>query len=243
MILSLVYRTTCRLLGALAVAVRHDASKDAELPVLRHENTVPRRRAEPVRYTRADRPWFSGLSSLITRRRRCLPGHPGHAAGLASQARRAALGLQRSTWPWSAAHRDHDPATDHHNGHGQSKLGAPAHPRRASPTRAPHRSVHRLADPARCRPGPHPATNRTLLANLVAYPGTAHRRSGLRPPSRPVWTTQAARNALMNLNGRPEPIKYLIRDRDSRFTTQFDRASRSYAARYEHHGRTRSANT
>jgi len=35
MILSVVYRTTRRLLSALAVAVRHDASKDAELLVLR----------------------------------------------------------------------------------------------------------------------------------------------------------------------------------------------------------------
>jgi hypothetical protein len=44
MILSVVYRTTRRLLGALAVAVRRDASKDAELLVLRvdfvHIDTV-----------------------------------------------------------------------------------------------------------------------------------------------------------------------------------------------------------
>ena len=68
-ILSLVYRTTRRLLGALAVAVRHDASKDAELLVLRHENSVLRRQVERVRYTWADRLWLSALSSLIPRRR------------------------------------------------------------------------------------------------------------------------------------------------------------------------------
>ena len=38
MILSVVYRTTRRLISALAVAVRHDATKDAELLVLRHKN-------------------------------------------------------------------------------------------------------------------------------------------------------------------------------------------------------------
>lgn len=39
-----------------------------------------------------------------------------------------------------------------------------------------------------------------------------------------TWTAKAARNALMDLdlNDRAKPIKYLIRDRDSRFTTTFD---------------------
>jgi hypothetical protein len=69
MILSLVYRTTHRLLGALAVAVRHDASKDAELLVLRHENAVPRRQVKRVRYTWVDRLWLTALSGLIPRRR------------------------------------------------------------------------------------------------------------------------------------------------------------------------------
>lgn len=69
MILSVVYRTTRRLLSALAVAVRRDASKDAELPVLRRENAVLRRQVERVRYAWADRLWLSALSSLIPRRR------------------------------------------------------------------------------------------------------------------------------------------------------------------------------
>lgn len=68
MILSIVYRTTRRLLSALAVAVRHDASKDAELLVLRHENAVLRRQVERVRYNWADRLWLAALSSLIPRR-------------------------------------------------------------------------------------------------------------------------------------------------------------------------------
>jgi putative transposase len=41
--LSLVYRLVRRLLGLLAVLVRSDLSKDAELLVLRHENQVLRR--------------------------------------------------------------------------------------------------------------------------------------------------------------------------------------------------------
>lgn len=69
MILSVVYRTTRRPLSALAVAVHHDAAKDAELLVLRHKNAVLRRHVARVRYTWADRLWLSALSGLIPRRR------------------------------------------------------------------------------------------------------------------------------------------------------------------------------
>jgi putative transposase len=37
-----------------------------------------------------------------------------------------------------------------------------------------------------------------------------------------AWTTQAARNLLMDLADQVIKIKFLLRDRDSRFTTTFD---------------------
>jgi len=37
-----------------------------------------------------------------------------------------------------------------------------------------------------------------------------------------VWTTQAARNLLMNLADRVTTLTFLLRDRDSRFTNAFD---------------------
>ena len=40
MIISVVYLLVCCLLGCLTVLTRHQMSKDAELPVLRHENAV-----------------------------------------------------------------------------------------------------------------------------------------------------------------------------------------------------------
>ncbi|MGW1682782.1 helix-turn-helix domain-containing protein [Saccharopolyspora sp. NPDC002376] len=60
---------TRKLLSVPAVLLRREASKEAELLVLRHENAVLRRQlAVPVRYEPADRLWLAALSSLIPRR-------------------------------------------------------------------------------------------------------------------------------------------------------------------------------
>ncbi|MFI5868082.1 integrase core domain-containing protein [Streptomyces sp. NPDC051546] len=70
MIVSLLYKVVRKLLSVPGVLLRHDRTKDAELPVLRHENAVLRRQlAGPVRYEPADRFWLAALSSLIPRQR------------------------------------------------------------------------------------------------------------------------------------------------------------------------------
>jgi len=70
MLLSLVYRSVGCLLGLLAVLVRSDLSKDAELLVLRHENQVLRRQlAGRLRWDHTDRVWLAALSRLVRRRR------------------------------------------------------------------------------------------------------------------------------------------------------------------------------
>jgi hypothetical protein len=87
MLISLAYRLTRKLLGALATVAQRDVSKDAEVLVLRHENAVLRRHVEKVHYQPEDRLCFAALSRLIPRRRRAevFPVTPGHRAGLASQ--------------------------------------------------------------------------------------------------------------------------------------------------------------
>jgi putative transposase len=59
MLLSILYRLLRCLLGLTAVLVRRDLSKDAELLVLRHENTVLRRQIRRVHYTPSDRVWLA----------------------------------------------------------------------------------------------------------------------------------------------------------------------------------------
>jgi putative transposase len=68
-IISVVYLLLRCLLGYLTVLARRQVSKDAELLMLRHQNTVLRRQAGRVRYQPADRLWLAALSRLVPRRR------------------------------------------------------------------------------------------------------------------------------------------------------------------------------
>src|SRR6476660_371981 len=69
MIFSVVYLLVRCLLGCLKLLARREASKDAELLVLRHENAVLRRQAGRIRYQPGDRLWLAALSRLIPRPR------------------------------------------------------------------------------------------------------------------------------------------------------------------------------
>lgn len=52
-------------------------------------------------------------------------------------------------------------------------------------------------------------TRRVHLAGITAHPTGA-------------WVTQQARNLLINIEGRADGLKFLIRDRDTKFTAGFD---------------------
>jgi hypothetical protein len=46
-----------------------------------------------------------------------------------------------------------------------------------------------------------------------------------------TWVTQQGRNLSMDLDGRSPPVRFLIHDRDSKFSSPFDEVFRSEGAR------------
>jgi len=58
------------------------------------------------------------------------------------------------------------------------------------------------------------------VLHRARHPPRAPGRHHLPPDRR--WVTQQARNLMMNLEGRSDSLKFLIRDRDTKFTAAFD---------------------
>jgi putative transposase len=61
-------------------------------------------------------------------------------------------------------------------------------------------------------------TRRVLVTASTAHPGSA-------------WVSQQTRNLSMDLDGRAPPLRFLIHDRDSKFSGSFDEVFRSEGAR------------
>ena len=253
MILSIVYLVVRCLLGCPMVLARSEASKDAELLALRHENAVLRRQISRVRYQRADRLWLAALSRLIPRRRwgevfavtpatllawhrrlithkwdytsRRRPGRPSTATTIRKLVIRIAT--ENPTW----GHR-----------RVQGELVKLGHPIAASTVWQILRDAG--IDPAPRRTGPTwkqflTAQARGILAVDFVHVDTVLLRriyaliviehstrrvhlAGITANPDGAWTTQAARNVLMDLGQRAASIKFLIRDRAGQFTGSFD---------------------
>ncbi len=72
------------------------------------------------------------------------------------------------------------------------------------------------------------ATRQVYLAGITANPTGE-------------WVTQQARNIIETFVDRAEPIRFLIHDRDSKFTAAFDEVFHSDAIRTDPHTRARAA--
>ncbi|MEU5106726.1 integrase core domain-containing protein [Streptomyces sp. NPDC021354] len=251
MVVSLLYRMTRCLLSVPAVLLQRDTSKEAELLVLRHENAVLRRQLQArVRYEPADRLWFAALSSLIPRRRwakvfpitpstllawhrklvarrwdysrrRRGPGRPPTQAAI----KKLVLRLARENSRWG--HRRI-----------QGELARLGHPIAASTV---WQILHTAGiDPAPRRTGP---TWREFLSTqaagliacdflhidtislqrLYALIFLEHRTRHLHIAGVTAHpTTQQARNLATDLGIRMDSLRFLIRDRDSKYTDAFD---------------------
>ena len=253
MIISVVYLLVRCLLGCLMMLTRHRVSKDAELLVLRHENTVLRRQIGRIRYEPGDRLWLAALSRLVPRRRWGEVFAVTPATLLAWHRR-----LVARKWDYTSRRRPGRPptvaairklviriATDNPGwGHRrvQGELVRLGHPIAASTV---WQILHEAGiGPAPRRSGPtwkqflaaqargiiaadfvHVDTVllRRIYALIVIEHGTRRAHlAGITADPDGSWTTQAARNLLMDLGQRATSVKFLIRDRAGQFTSSFD---------------------
>ena len=251
MAIRLAYLMLARVLSWLSLLARSKAAKDVEILVLRHEVAVLRRQHPRPRLDWVDRAMLSALSRLLPvdlRRLRLVsprtllrwhaqlvarrwtyprrqPGRPP----VAQPVRALVLRLARENPRWG-----------YRRIHGE--LVGLGHPIAAS-------TVWRILkaadiDPAPQRSGPtwpqflaaqahailavdfvHVDT--VLLRRLYILIVIEHGRrrvhlAGITAHPTGAWVTQQARNLLMDLGGRAEQFRFLIRDRDAKFTAAVD---------------------
>src|SRR3981081_3043756 len=198
--LRLVYLIFLRLISWAVLLARSDTSKDAEILVLRHQLAVLRRQVARPRPSWADRAVISALARILsTARRRHLFITPDTLLRW-----HADLVKRRWTFP-------------------RRRPGRP-------PTRPSIRAVI-LRMAREKRKGSWPAI--FSIATPCCWPGCTVSRWSSTPPRRvhilgvtehPTgdWVTQQARNLVMDLGDRAAQFRFLIRDRDAKFSSVFD---------------------
>jgi len=247
----LAYLMLARVLSWLALLARSDAAKDVEILVLRHEVAVLRRNNPRPRMSWLDRAVLSALSKLLPPPLRQLrlvsprtllrwharlvarrwkypqrrPGRPPTATPI----RTLVLRMARENPGWGYRRI-------------RGELAGLGHPIAASTVWAILKAAG--LDPAPRRSGPTwqqflAAQAHAILAVDFAHVDTVFLRrlylliviehgrrrvhiAGITAHPTGAWVTQQARNLLMDLGDRADRFRFLIRDRDSKFTAAFD---------------------
>ena len=248
----LAYLMLARVLSWLALLARSDAAKDVEILVLRHEVAVLRRQqptpdadlARPRRPQRAEQAAAHPAAPAAAR----LTPNP---AALARPARRPPLDLPATTtrptarrhsrsgrwccgWPgrtrrWGYR-RIHGELVGlgHHVAASTvwtilKAAGIDPAPRRSGPTWRQFLAAQAHAILA----VDFAHVDTVLLRRLYVLVVIEHGRrrvhlAGITAHPTGAWVTQQARNLLMDLGDRADRFRFLIRDRDSKFTAAFD---------------------
>ncbi|GAB3976494.1 hypothetical protein GCM10029978_063520 [Actinoallomurus acanthiterrae] len=249
-----------RIFGWVALLARSQASKDAEILVLRHQLAVLRRQVAAPRPSWADRAILSALARLLPRPRRHhlfitprtllrwhadlvkrrwtypkrRPGRPPIRSTI--QALILRLATENPTWRYrriagqiASLGRKVSPATVWAI---LKKAGFDPAPRRSDPTWAQFLKAQAsgilacdffsaetitLARPY-CFAVVEHATRRVHILGVTANP-TAR------------WVAQQARNLMLDLGDRAGDCRFLIRDRDSKFTRLFDEVFKAESIR------------
>jgi transposase InsO family protein len=247
----LSYLTLTRVLNWVALLARTDAAKDVEILVLRHEVAVLRRHNPRPKLSWVDRALLSALSrrlpphlrrlrlvsprtllrwhaQLVARRwtyPRRQPGRPPVAQPL----RALVLRMARENPSWGYRRIQGELIGLGHRVAASTVwtilkgAGLDPAPRRTGPTW--HQFLATQAQAILAVDFAHVDTVflRRLYALVVIERGRRRvHLAGITAHPTGSWVTQQARNLLIDLGDRADRFRFLIRDRDSKFTTAFD---------------------
>ena len=251
MAFGLVYLMLTRVLSWLTLLARSDAAKDVEILVLRHEVAVLRRTNARPALTWLDRALLSALSRQLPASLRQLrlvsprtllrwhaqlvahrwtyprrrPGRPPTAPAI----RDLVLRMARENPRWGYRRIQGELVRLGHTVAASTvwkilkDAGLDPAPRRSGPTWRQFLAAQAHAILAI----DFAHVDTVLLRRLYILVVIEHDRrlvhlAGITAHPTGAWVTQQARNLLMDLGDRADRFRFLIRDRDSKFTTAFD---------------------